>query len=383
MGMTPRERLLAALAHEEPDRVPIDLGGSVVTSIAVSTYVAVRRHLRLPDRPPRILEFVQQIAEVDPDVLDRFGIDVIPFFANPGAPAAVVDEPDGTRWFRDDFGAVLRQPPGCHYFDWQGFPLPEPSLDDLARMAWPDPAADPARYAGLRERAERLRAETGRALFGMAPCGHDLFNQIFRVRGMENGLMDLIAEPDFAEAFLDRLCDTICTAQRLFLGAVGDCLDVHFAADDLSGQGGPLIAPALYRELVKPRQARILATIRAHTRARIFYHTCGAAVPFLDDLVEMGVEILNPVQVSASGMEPGALKKRYGQRLSFWGGGCDTQRVLPYGTPADVRAEVRARIAALAPGGGFVFNPVHNIQPLVPPENVVAMFDAALEFGRY
>lgn len=381
--MNSRERVLTALAHEEPDRVPIDLGGSVVSSIAISTYAAVRRHLRLPETPVRTLELVQQIAEVDADVLDRFGVDIVPVFANPpAAPAKVVTEPDGARWFRDDFGATLCQPPGCHYFDWKGFPLPEPSPADLARMPWPDPR-DPARYAGLRERVRRLRVASGRALFGMAPCGHDLFNQLLRVRGMENGLMDLVAEREFVEAFLDRLCETICTAQRLFLGEVGDLLDVHFAADDLSGQTGPLINPALYREFIKPRQARILATIREHTAAKIFYHTCGAALPFLDDLVEIGVDILNPVQVSATGMEPAALKRRYGKRLSFWGGGCDTQRVLPHGTPAEVRAEVRQRMRELAPGGGFVFNPVHNIQPQVPPANVVALFDAALEYGGY
>jgi len=142
------------------------------------------------------------------------------------------------------------------------------------------------------------------------------------------------------------------------------------------------VNPALWREVIKPRQARILETIRAHTQAKIFYHTCGAAVPFLDDLIEIGVDIINPVQVSAEGMDTAQLKKRYGKRLGFWGGGCDTQKVLPYGTPDEVRAEVRRRIADLAPGGGFVFNPVHNIQPLVPPANVTAMFDAVREFGE-
>ena len=220
-------------------------------------------------------------------------------------------------------------------------------------------------------------------MFGMAPCGHDLFNQIFRVRGMENGLMDLLAEPEFATAFFERLTDTICTAQNHFLSEVGDLIDVHFAADDLAGQSGPLVDPALWRRLVKPYQARILATIRAHTRAPIFYHTCGAATEFLDDLIEIGVDILNPVQVSAAGMDTAPLKKRFGKRLSFWGGGCDTQTVLARGTPADVRKEVRRRIRDLAPGGGFVFNPVHNIQPLVPPANVAALFEAALEFGQY
>jgi uroporphyrinogen decarboxylase len=377
--MTSRERVLTALDHQQPDRVPIDLGGSVVTGIAISTYGELRKHLGLPETDIQTLEFVQQVARVDEDVMERFGIDVEPILAcGSPTPANLKNDADGTRSFVDSFGATLKQPPGCHYFDWQEFSLEEPSVEALARMPWPDPT-DPSLYEGLRESVQRRREESGRAFFGMAPCGHDLFNQIFRVRGMENGLMDMVAEPEFAEAFFERLCETICTAQRLFLTEVGDLIDVQFAADDLSGQTGPLVNPALWREMIKPRQARILETIRAHTKAKIFYHTCGAAVPFLDDLVEIGVEIINPVQVTADGMDTAALKERYGKRLSFWGGGCDTQQVLPYGSEAEVRAEVRRRISDLAPGGGFVFNPVHNVQPLVPPANVVAMFDTARE----
>jgi uroporphyrinogen decarboxylase len=379
-----RERVLAALAHREPDRVPIDLGGTAVSTIAIPTYAGLRRHLGLAEKPIETLEFVQQVAAVDEDVLDRFGVDVIPVGANPpdGYQPAFVEEPDGGRSFKDEFGATLRRPKGSFYYDWREFPLREPSLEDLARMPWPDPA-DPGRYRGLRDRVKALRAGTERALFGAAPCGHDLLNQLFRVRGMEEGLMDLLASEEFAAAFLDRLTDTICTAQALFLREVGDLIDVHFTADDLCGQSGPLISPELYRRMIKPRWARIVSTIKAHTRAPIFYHSCGALVPFIPDLIEIGVDIINPVQVNAAGMDSLLLKKSFGRRVSFWGGGCDTQKVLSRGTPAEIRGEVRRRMRDLAPGGGFVFNPVHNIQPLVPPENVAALFDAALEFGRY
>ena len=382
--MTSRERVQTALDHQEPDRIPIDLGGTVVSTIAIPTYAARRQHLGLPEKPIETLEFVQQVAVVDEDVMDRLGVDVIPVFANaPDTPIpARTTSPDGTVSFQDDFGATLRKPVGCHYFDWQDFPLKEPSLEALKTMPWPDPA-DPGRSRGLRVRVKALRASTDRALFGMAPCGHDLLNQLFRVRGMEEGMMDLVAEPEFAEAFLDRLTDTICTAQSLFLKEVGDLIDIHFTADDLSGQSSPLIGPALYRRMIKPRWARIIRTIKAHTQARIFYHSCGAMDEFIQDLIEIGVDIINPVQVSAAGMDTARLKKKYGKNLSFWGGGCDTQKVLNRGTPEEVRQEVRRRIGDLAPGGGFVFNPVHNIQPLVPAANVAAMFDAAREFGRY
>ncbi len=382
--MNSRERVITALNHEEPDRVPIDLGGTVISTIAISTYAALRRRLGLVEQPIQTLELVQQVARVDEDMMDRLGVDVAPVFANdPDAPGSgIITAPDGTESFQDDFGATLKKFAGCHYFDWQEFPLPEPSLEALEKMPWPDPA-DPGRYRGLRDRVKSLRDGTNRALVGMAPCGHDLFNQLFRVRGMENGLMDLLTEEEFVCAFLDRLCDTICTAQTLFLTEVGDLIDVQFAADDLAGQTGPLVAPDLWRRLIKPRQARILATIKAHTRAPVLYHTCGAVTEFLDDLIEIGVDILNPVQVSATGMDTAQLKKRFGKRLSFWGGGCDTQNVLNRGTPDQVRAEVRRRIRDLAPGGGFVFNPVHNIQAGVPVENMIAMFDTAREAGRY
>jgi uroporphyrinogen decarboxylase len=382
--MNSRERVNMALNHEEPDRIPFDLGGSVVTSIALSTYAALRERLGLPPTEVRTLETVQQIAWVDADVMDRLGLDVIPVFANPpgGPPTVFTEAPDGTSAFKDDFGATLSKPPSSYYYDWTAFPLKEPSLEALAGMAWPDPA-DPARYRGLRAQVQQLRASTDKALFGMAPCGHDLFNQILRVRGMQEGLIDLVANLDFAEAFFDRLTDTICTAQELYLREVGDLIDVHFAADDLSGQSGPLISPRLYRRLIKPRQARILETIRRGTKAKIFYHSCGAIDEFIPDLIEIGVQIINPVQVSARGMDSAVLKQKYGKHLSFWGGGCDTQTVLSRGAPQDVAHEVRRRIADLAPGGGFVFNPVHNIQPGVPVENIAVMFETAKLAGRY
>jgi uroporphyrinogen decarboxylase len=382
--MNSRQRVLTALDHQEPDRVPIDLGGTVVSSIAISTYGALRDRLGLPGKPVRTLETAQQIAVVDDDVLDLFGVDVIPVFANPpaGYTAVFVDEGDRGDSFKDDFGATLRRPRGGYYYDWQEFPLAEPSLEALEKMSWPDPA-DAARYRGLRRRVEQLRAQTDRALFGMAPCGHDLFNQLLRVRGMEEGLMDLVANPEFAEAFLERLTETIITAQEHFLNEVGDLIDIHFTADDLTGQTRPLISPAVYRRLIKPRWARIIEAIKRKTKAKILYHGCGAIGTFLPDLIEIGVDILNPVQVSAAGMDTAGLKRRYGRHLSFWGGGCDTQRVLPTGSPGQVREEVRRRIRDLAPGGGFVFNPVHNIQPHIAPANVVALFEEARSYGRY
>ena len=214
--MNSRERVVTALNHEEPDRLPIDLGGTVVTSIANTTYAALRDYLKLPKLPIRTLEPAQQVAVVDDDVLEMLCVDVIPVLAFPpaGGSLQIVDEPGGSSSFKDDFGATLRCPKGGFYYDWQEFPLSEPSIEAMRKMPWPDPT-DPARYRGLREKVLHLRKTTDFALFGMAPCGHDMFNQLLRVRGMENGLMDLVAEPEFADAFLDRLTDTIITAQNV------------------------------------------------------------------------------------------------------------------------------------------------------------------------
>jgi len=382
--MTHRERILTALDHKESDRVPIDLGATVVSSIALSTYDELRRYLGLPWKEIRVLEMVQQIAWVDEDVMEIFGVDVIPVFANASAgyQPCITDNGCGGLSFVDEFGATLRKPEGSYYYDWQEFPLPEPSIEAVEKMPWPDPE-DPARFAGLRERVTKLRNETDYALFAMAPCGHDLFNQLFRVRGMLEAMMDLLINEEFAEAFLDRLMHTIIRSQELFLGEVGDLIDVHFAADDLCGQFGPLVSPKVYRKLIKPREAKIIETIKSKTKAKVFYHTCGSVNEFIPDLIEIGVDILNPVQVSARNMDTADLKKKWGDKLTFWGGCCDTQHLLPFGTPAEIREEVQQRIRHLAPGGGLVFNPVHNIQPGVPPENVVELFRAAKEYGIY
>ena len=381
--MTHRERVLATLNHEEPDRLPMDLGASVVTSISLSAYKSLVSHLGLPERDPVIFDIVEQIVFMDEDVRTALDVDVLPVVANPPSkPLRLQEEPCGGSSFIDDFGAKLVKHEGCLYYDWREFPLSEPSINALESISWPDPS-DAALYDGLRDRTLRLRKETDYALFGMAPNGHDLMNLLFRVRGMEEGLMDLMLNQEFAEAFLEKLTETIMESQRRFLDEVGDLIDIHFAADDFAAQSGLLISPSVFRNLIKPRWKRIIDLIKSKTNAKIFFHSCGCVLELIPDLIEIGVDILNPVQVSAAGMGTDYLKKEFGNDLSFWGGGCDTQKTLPFGTPADVKAEVRQRIQDLAPEGGFVFNPVHNIQHGVPPENIIALFDAAREFGIY
>ena len=165
------------------------------------------------------------------------------------------------------------------------------------------------------------------------------------------------------------------------MGEVGDLVDVVMIGDDLAGQGGPLFSPAFYRRVVKPRQKMLVQRIKSLTQAKIWYHTCGSCVEYIPDLLDNGIDILNPVQTSAAGMDPALLKQRYGRELVFWGGGCDAQHVLPFATPEQVREQVRRNMETFKPGGGYVFNSIHNIQGDVPPENIVALFDTAYEYG--
>jgi uroporphyrinogen decarboxylase len=222
------------------------------------------------------------------------------------------------------------------------------------------------------------------ALVGICDLATDILARPQWIRGYAESMLDLAADPDFAEAFLERLTQIAVRAWSHFLDEVGEYLDVVTFYDDLGMQDRPLISPAMYRRLVKPRHARIIETIKTRTKAKVFMHSCGAVSELIPDIIEIGVEILNPVQVSAAGMGNTAeLKRRYGKNLAFWGGVCDSQRVLPFGTLAEIQEETRRRISDLAPGGGFVFAPIHNIQDDVPGEKTLALYRTALEHGRY
>ena len=193
----------------------------------------------------------------------------------------------------------------------------------------------------------------------------------------------MMERPEILETLLERMLKFWLDWFRLFLAEVGDVVDVIMIGDDLAGQKGPLFSPSIYRSLIKPRQKRLVQYIKSRTPAKIWYHSCGAVVEYIPDLLDNGIDILNPVQISAKGMDPAKLKAEYGDKLAFWGGAIDSQHVLPRGTPEEVRESIRRNIEAFKPGGGYVFNNVHNIQADVPPENILAMYDAALEFGRY
>ena len=382
--MTSRERLQKALNHKEPDRIPVDIGGSIVTSITKNAYTNLRKLLGLKATKPKIIDIVQQLPRVEQDLREELRIDTIPLTANaPSSWELKIEEEGDYLYFYDEWGSRLRMPKkGGFYFDWYEYPIKESTMDALKKFKWPDPD-DPARYEGLKDRAKELYENTEYAIMGSALSGGGIFEQPERVRGAPEFLMDLVSTETFADDLMEGFTDFYLREYSHFLDEVGDYIQVIVYWNDMSGQNAPLISPELYRRLIKPKEKRLLSSIKKKTNAKIFYHCCGAAYEFIPDLIETGVDILNPVQVSARGMDTQKLKKEFGKDIVFWGGGCDTQRVLPFGTVQEVREEVKRRINDLAPGGGFVFNTVHNIQDGIPPENIMAMFETVWEYGKY
>jgi uroporphyrinogen decarboxylase len=376
--------VLTALAHEVPDLVPIDLGGNQ-TGIHKNAYRALIDHLGFNEEI-EIMDAVQQLARPSERVLERFHVDTRYVAAGPSASwkgGIVTAERDGRIWhdLTDEFGVRWSMPDDQGlYMDITLHPLANATLRDVADYPWPK-GDDPSRFAGLRERAMRIRNETHYAV--ASGISGVIYENGWYLRGLEQWLCDLLTAPEFCEAVLDRMLKYWLDWFRLFLDVAGDVVDVIMIGDDLAGQDGPLFSPEIYRRLVKPRQKRLVQYIRSRTRAKIWYHTCGSCVAHIPDLIDNGIDILNPVQIGARNMDPRELKRLYGEVLSFWGGGCESQRVLPRGTVADVEANVRANLAALMPGGGYVFTGVHNIQGEVPPENIVALFDTAYAYGKY
>ncbi|MBN2021175.1 MAG: hypothetical protein JW809_00130 [Pirellulales bacterium] len=375
--MTSRERVLMAINHEEPDRVPFFFGTSGVTSILGPGYDRLARHLGARRAPPRWFSKQFQYVWPDEKVLERLGSDARA--VAPGPAASSLRKEISEDAMIDDWGITWARSPGSLYFEMAKAPLQDSTVDDLDRFAWPD-LTPPGRFDGLADRAKAVQ-EAGYAtvLF----TGISLFEQACCLRRIDTLLMDMAANEEFFTALLTKLKEMLIPFVDALLREAGPWADVFVVADDLGMTQGPLMSPALYRRLIKPHQAELYAAIKRGTKAKIFLHSCGNIYPMLGDLAEIGVDIVNPVQVSAGVMgDTARLKREFGDRLSFCGG-IDTQRVLPRGTTDEVRAEVRRRIRDLAPGGGYIAAAVHCIQPDVPPENILAMRDEIDQAGRY
>jgi uroporphyrinogen decarboxylase len=381
--MNSRERVRLALDHQEPDRVPFDLGGTGLTTIHLTAYANLRRHLGLAAGQPQTMAMAEQLAMVEEDVAQRLETDLR--LVLPGMPSGfhyVLRDEGAYEAYTDEWGIGWRKPKdGGFYYDMYHHPLaPADSLGDFQDYPFPDPL-DEGRFRSLRADAEQA-ASQGKAVVLAGPCAG--ISEVYSwLRGYEGYYIDLAIHQDYVACMLDRMVEFKSAFWEKALQEVGDLVDVVIEADDLAGQQRPLLSPKTYRSLIKPRHHRLFSFIKDQAPVKLFFHSCGAVRPLLRDFIEAGIDILNPVQLSATGMDPHELKREYGRDLVFWGGGVDTQRVLDRGTPAEVKADVRRNIEALAPGGGFVFAAVHDIQADVPPENVMAMWQAWQEYGTY
>lgn len=369
--MTSTERLREALHHREPDRVPLDLGG-IVSGISLFAHRALCKYLGF-QAEEALIDRTQYLVRPAPEILEFFDIDTR--YAYEEIPKEVWQkDKEGSLW--TDAWGVVRRFTGL-YYDMVSHPLATAATyEDLRLYTIPDP---PREF--FKQLRPELEAHKQKGKAAMVNCIGSVFEFAWYLRGFPQFMFDLATQPSMACAIMDVLLEFQMRQFDELLKRVGDLVDVVLVGDDLATQKGPLISPEVYRKYIKPRQKTLYTFVKERTKAPLFYHSCGAVEPFLPDLVEIGVDIINPVQVSASGMDTKRLKKLYGSELTFWGG-IDTQRVLPFGTPEEVREEVQRRIDDLAPGGGYVLCAVHNIQADVPPENIVALYEEALRYGE-
>jgi uroporphyrinogen decarboxylase len=406
--MTSRERVLSALSHREPDRIPIDLSGHRSSGIAAMAYARLRDYLGLPRKPIRVYDAVQQLAIVDEDVLDRFQVDTIEL----GRGFALEDKwwrewvlPDGTpclipSWVKpekrggtwevrsDRTGAVITQmPEGVWYFEQVAWPFAEQDDIDhleesLTEVMWCSMASPPgpigageAGFAALQAGAKRLRQSTDRLIIGLFGGNLLEFGQMLYRNDVF--YMLLAGDPERAHRFLDGMVRMHLKNLERFLNAVGPFIDVILFGDDLGMQSGPQVSPSMYREFFQPREKRMWDYVKKQMpHLKIMLHCCGGVRELLPGLIEAGLDTINPVQITCRGMDSAGLKRDFGARLTFWGGGCDTREILIRGTPAAVRDHVRSQMEIWRPNGGYVFQQVHNILADAPPENVAAMLDA-------
>ncbi len=411
--MTSRQRVLAALNHQEPDRVPIDFGGHASSSISLLAYLKLKNALGITEGIPRVYHIWGQIPDIEPAVLDRMHSDTVQLHRYraslgirnvawkewellPGKKVLVSDEfnpvvnADGdTCWYEGDT-LIARLPASrLHGFTLFHSPLAnsqtEADIDryfdqpgegnHISRLRVSD---EEVQY--LQNESSRLRAESDRAIVGMYGT---VVENAQGILGWDELFVRLLEDLKLAHYFLERLTDSLLTGLKKYLAAVGDNLDVIVIGDDLGSQKAPLLSLDLYRQTLLPYHRKLIDFIRRHSNVYVMFHCDGAMMPFFRDLIDAGVQIFNPLQTDSAGMDPAIIKREFGKEVTFWGGGCDTHSVLFKGTTEEVIEDVRRRLQVLAPGGGFVFNQIHNILPETRAKNVIAMYDYVHDHGHY
>lgn len=377
--MNSKERVLKALDHHQPDRVPLDLGGWVTTISSV----AYNRLLKLLgiSREREVFDWLRQTVDPEEEILQRLGVDTR--YVHPGKPESWTFSPEETGkglYVEDEWGCGFLKTPTTLYYNLCLSPLTDAKLEDLEKYPWPDPR-DPGYLDGVAEKANSLAEKNEFGVVGDF-AWETWYERAWKLRGLEQFYMDMVLDRDFVHALLDKTLELHLEFLDHVLSACGDYLDVIIQGGDLADQKTTLMSLEDYREFVKPRQRRAIELIRSKTGAKIFYHCCGAVSSLIPEFIDLGIDIINPVQTRAAGMEAGKLKTEFGDRVVFWGG-VDSQQVLPQESAQEVEKEIRHLIREMAPGGGFVACAVHNIQADVPPENVLALYDAVLKWGEY
>jgi uroporphyrinogen decarboxylase len=375
--MNHRERVLAALDHVEPDKVPMDLGGTLASTVVGPAYANLRMELQLSERDTLEATKYASLADIDEEVRAALDVDIIHAPRAFGSGKRLRNISEST--FMDEWGVLWHRPEEGHYYVERPPFADEASPRAVEEHQWPEPK-NLVDVEGLADKIEQIRSETDYAVT-LELRGRTLSLGQF-LRGFGNWMMDLASNGEFVDALMERTTQLQLEANEIILREAGSLVDIVYTADDLGGQNGPLVSPETVKRYFNPHYRRLWGHIRENTSAKLLHHCCGSIYPFISSFVEFGVQALNPIQVSARDMDPGKLKADFGADLTFWGG-VDTRDVMPRGTLADVRNEVAKRIKQMGPGGGYVLAAVHNIQPDVPPANIVELYHAGREFGEY
>ncbi len=383
--MNSRERIFKALNHEEPDRVPFDLAGSIWTGITNTAYQNLRKHMGLEATEAEWSDVIQQIVIPSEEILNELQVDtrgIFPLTSHNWDVYSKLKDYGDYREYLDEWSFVHHFPKNGYWFSLVKSPLDEVDFEQkkiVENFPWPD-AGNKLRFAGLREKAIQFRSED-KIVMTKGLCA-GLFEMHQRVRGVTNAMIDPLMFPVNSDKLVGKLADLKMEFWDAALDELGDVVDIIGEGDDYGTQLSQLISPEQFRTYYKPHFIRVLNFIKEKAPGvKLMFHSCGNVRPIIPDLIEMGIDVLNPVHITATGMEPAQLKRDFGESIVFWGGGVDTQKVLPAGTQQEVTDDVKKNIEALAPGGGFVFSAVHNIQAEVPPENIMAMWKTMMKYN--
>ena len=380
--MTGKERILKAVSHSEADRVPIDLGSSTASSINVKAYAALLELLGYKGEEIEFYNRLAQLAKVSKKVIRRFSIDTCCIFPKLISVEDFLQEDNGSSVI-DEWGIKWFMPKKeGHYYDMIYNPLENCSIEDLNKYKWVD-GANPDRFTDIPKQIDDALPHQNALVLG-ATVGNGIFQTGNWLQGYFDFLCDIASGSSKAELIIEKVLEIKIAYWETVLDKWGSKLDIVFELDDLGMQSGMFISPETYKKIIKPRQKLLFDFIKSKSpHIKILFHSDGSIRSLIPHLIETGIDILNPVQFTASNMDLAELKKEFGSDITFWGGGIDTQNTLPRGTPEEVEYEIRKNLEILAPGGGYVFSAVHNIQEEVPPENIIRMFETVLKYGKY